>query len=142
MSMPGTERRADPARPQRGRNRQLVLDALRGAGRPLGAYELLRLLRSEGLRSPLQVYRALDRLIEEGSVHKIESVSAYAVCTDAECGSGGPVVFAICTRCGQAAEARDPGLGQLLGRLARRQGFRLEASTVELSGLCEACAQG
>ncbi|WP_292510851.1 hypothetical protein [Mesorhizobium sp.] len=54
-----------------GRNQQLVLDALTRFDRPMGAYELLGLLRQEGLRSPLQIYRALDQLIEEGLVHRI-----------------------------------------------------------------------
>jgi len=129
-----------PAKSPRGRNQRLVLEALRSADKPLGAYDLLRQLRDEGLRSPLQIYRALDRLIAEGTVHKIESVSAYAPCTGAGCGIDGHAVFAICTRCGQATETRDPALDRLLATLARRQGFKTRTSTVELSGLCEACA--
>jgi len=43
-----------------GRNQQLVLDALTRSDMPMGAYELLGLLRQEGLRSPLQICRALD----------------------------------------------------------------------------------
>ncbi|WP_287227820.1 hypothetical protein [Mesorhizobium sp.] len=62
-----------------GRNQQLVLDALTRSERPMGAYELLGLLRQEGLRSPLQIYRALDRLVEQGLVHRIESLSAFAL---------------------------------------------------------------
>ena len=133
---------AGAVKPRRGRNQHLVLEALRHAEKPLGAYELLRQLRDDGLRSPLQIYRALDRLIAEGSVHKIESVSAYALCTGAECGTEGQAVFVICTRCGQATETRDPTLDRLLAKLARRQGFRLLATTVELSGLCEVCVRG
>lgn len=122
-----------------GRNRKLVLDALRAAERPLGAYELLGQLRSEGLRSPLQVYRALHSLIAEGSVHKIESVSAYTLCKEKQHACGGLVVFAICSNCGQASESRDPALDRLMERLARQQGFKVQGTTVELSGLCEAC---
>jgi len=131
---------ATPARGRRGRNRELVLAALKRAKKPLGAYELLRQLQGEGLRSPLQVYRALDQLIAEGSVHKVESVSAYALCTGAECGAAGHAIFVICTCCGQAVETREPSLDRLLAKLARKQRFRMETTTVELSGLCEACA--
>lgn len=127
-------------RPARGRNRLLVLEALRRAGKPLGAYELLRQLRGEGLRSPLQIYRALDMLVGEGSVHKIESVSAYAPCSGSDCGARTHAVFAICTRCGQATESHDPALDGFLESLARGQGFVTTSATIELSGLCRSCA--
>jgi hypothetical protein len=39
--------------PRRGRNKQLVLEALRASQKPLGAYEILRQLRVAELRSPL-----------------------------------------------------------------------------------------
>ncbi len=127
-------------RPARGRNRLLVLEALRRAGKPLGAYELLRQLREEGLRSPLQIYRALDMLVGEGSVHKIESVSAYAPYSGSDCGARTHAVFAICTRCGKATESHDPALDGFLESLAREQGFVTTSATIELSGLCQSCA--
>jgi Fur family transcriptional regulator, zinc uptake regulator len=124
-----------------GRNQQLVLGALTRSERPMGAYDLLELLRQEGLRSPLQIYRALDRLIEEGLVHRIESLSAFALCVHSEC-THGRAAFAICANCGRASEVHDPALERVLRRIARRQGFRTKSATVELSGLCEACAHG
>jgi Fur family zinc uptake transcriptional regulator len=108
----------------------------------MSAYELLELLREDGLRSPLQVYRALEQLIEDGTAHKIESLSAFALCTRAECGADGHAIFAICTRCGRAEEFHDRALERVLRRLATREGFRTRATTVELSGLCETCAHG
>ncbi|ATU95165.1 Fur family transcriptional regulator [Phyllobacterium zundukense] len=125
-----------------GRNRQLVREALEQAQKPMSAYELLELLREDGLRSPLQVYRALEQLIEDGTAHKIESLSAFALCTRAECGTDGHATFAICTKCGRAEEFHDHALERVLRRLARREGFRTMATTVELSGLCETCAHG
>ncbi|RUU48081.1 transcriptional repressor [Mesorhizobium sp. M6A.T.Ca.TU.002.02.2.1] len=124
-----------------GRNQQLVLDALTRSDRPMGAYELLGLLRQEGLRSPLQIYRALDRLIEEGLIHRIESLSAFALCVHGEC-THGRAAFAICANCERASEVHDPALERVLRRIARRQGFRTKSATVELSGLCESCAHG
>src|SRR5690606_24509193 len=46
------------------RNQELVLGTLAHAEAPLSAYDILDRLRSEGLRAPLQVYRALDKLTE------------------------------------------------------------------------------
>ena len=128
----------DPT-PRRGRNKQLVLRALRASNRPLGAYEILRQLRVNGLRSPLQVYRALEQLIADGSALKIESVSAYTLCARADHVGQGRLVFTVCTACGQASEERDPDLDLVLSRLANRNGFKLRNTAVELPGLCENC---
>lgn len=127
---------------QRGRNQQLVLDVLKQADKPLGAYEVLRLLRDDGLRSPLQIYRALERLMADGAVHRIESVNAYALCSHDHCGTDGHAVFTICTQCGHVTELRDSALDRLLSRLARKQRFSTTATTVELSGLCKDCTNG
>src|SRR5256885_5597381 len=54
---------------------QRVLDTLRQAGAPLTAYALLDQLRDHGLTAPTQVYRALDKLAEQGVVHRLESRS-------------------------------------------------------------------
>ena len=61
---------------RRGRNRPFVLEILARAQKPLGAIELLDLLREDGLHAALQVYRALKHLIDDGTVHKIETLSA------------------------------------------------------------------
>ena len=131
----------DASRRAPGRNQQLVLEALTHAGKPLSAYELLDLLRESGLRSPLQVYRALERLIADGSVHKIESNSTFAVCSSGNCEAQGHAIFAICTRCGDTLELHDPQLDHLLHHLSHKHGFATQAAIVELSGLCRDCAQ-
>ncbi|MCS6758506.1 MAG: transcriptional repressor, partial [Candidatus Devosia euplotis] len=56
------------------RNQGLVLGALAHADTPLSAYQLLDALRADGLRAPLQVYRALDKLVERGLAHRLESL--------------------------------------------------------------------
>jgi Fur family transcriptional regulator, zinc uptake regulator len=130
----------DSSRRAPGRNQQLVLEALNHAGKPLSAYELLDLLREEGLRSPLQVYRALERLIGQGSVHKIESTSTFAVCSSGNCEAQGHAIFAICRRCGETLELHDPQLDHLLHHLSHKHGFATQSAIVELSGLCRECA--
>ncbi len=108
----------------------------------MGAYELLDLLREDGFSSPLQVYRALDQLIRDGAVHKIESLSAFALCSHEDGGCKGSAVFAICNRCGQASEIHDADLQEILRRIALSQGFETTTATVELSGVCQGCAHG
>ena len=59
------------------KNQRIVLDLLQNSGEPLKAYFILDSLKKEGLNSPLQVYRALDKLVELGKIHKIESINSF-----------------------------------------------------------------
>ncbi|MCB1460156.1 MAG: transcriptional repressor, partial [Nitratireductor sp.] len=63
------------------RNQLLVLNALVAAGGPLSAYGILDQLREEGFRAPLQVYRALEKLVDQGKVHRLESLNAFVACS-------------------------------------------------------------
>lgn len=129
-----------------GRNEQLVLDALEASDSPLSAYAILDALRGEGLRAPMQVYRALDRLVAARLVHRLETLNAYIACCHAGQGKAGghrhegAVVFAICANCGDVAEWSDPALDARLTERADARAFALDRAIVELSGLCERCA--
>ena len=46
------------------KNQSLVFDKLSAAPGPLSAYDLLDQLRDQGLKAPLQIYRALEKLQE------------------------------------------------------------------------------
>ena len=44
------------------------------------AYAILFNVQKKGIKAPLQVYRALDKLVEIGKIHKIESRNAFIAC--------------------------------------------------------------
>ena len=67
------------------KNQRIVLDLLKNSGEPLKAYFILDSLKKEGLNSPLQVYRALDKLVELGKIHKIESINSFIICNNSNC---------------------------------------------------------
>ena len=52
-------------------NQKLVHKLLKNSNKPLKAYSILFEIQKMGIKSPTQVYRALDKLIEIGKVHKI-----------------------------------------------------------------------
>ena len=61
--------------------RRQVLQALLSSHRPLGAYEVIdELAKSMPRPAPITVYRALDFLMANGLVHRIESRNAYLAC--------------------------------------------------------------
>jgi Fur family transcriptional regulator, zinc uptake regulator len=121
------------------RNQTLVLGALNTSKAPLSAYAILDALRGEGLRAPLQVYRALEKLVELGFVHRLESLNAFVACQHVGCGGVDSVAFAICGTCGKVDEVQDANLSQELKLVSVKTGFALAHSVVELRGTCARC---
>lgn len=62
-------------------NQEMVWNVLSASGMPLGAYALLDQLKGSNFKAPLQVYRALDKLVELGMVHRLESLNARMTTT-------------------------------------------------------------
>ena len=125
------------------RNQHLVYQRLGDAGTAMGAYELLDALRDQGLKAPAQVYRALDKLVALGLVHRLESVNGYIAC---RCRHGTPTAraaFAICERCGNVQEFALPAdhdsPGGSLRDWAAGAGFEVRQAIVELRGHCRDC---
>ncbi|MGE8493533.1 Fur family transcriptional regulator [Comamonas sp.] len=128
--------------PELTKHQALVLQALAREANPASAYALLDQLRDEGLRAPQQVYRALDKLIEYGLVHRVESLNSFVVCahTHAEGHDHGLVVFAICDTCGQVDEFLEPAVERRLQTWSKANGFRPSSTHVEMHGICSRCA--
>jgi Fur family zinc uptake transcriptional regulator len=116
---------------------QLIARTLRDAHRPLSAYDLIELLRDQGVNAPTTVYRALNRLIAAGQVHRIESLSAFVCCTGS-CRREA-VVFAICETCGTVTEFDDEVIAGRLTNWVEGAKFSLRQTTIELRGRCETC---
>lgn len=125
------------------RNQSLVLDVLRQAQAPRSAYDILDGLRSEGLRAPLQIYRALDKLLEKGLVHRLESLNAFVACTDPHDHEGhahGITAFAICEDCGSVTEFHDDAIDGRLTAWQKSEHFKPEKTTIEIRGHCRDCS--
>ncbi|MEQ8804355.1 MAG: Fur family transcriptional regulator [Rhodospirillales bacterium] len=123
------------------RNQQAVLTALKGADKPLTAYDVLGLpaIRKAGMKAPLTIYRALDKLIDRGLVHRIESLNAFV-----HCGHGPhdhATGFLICTDCGRTLEVHLEACETHLAGRARDQGFAVDDVRVEMTGRCPDCAR-
>ncbi|MEP0942930.1 MAG: Fur family transcriptional regulator [Rhizobiaceae bacterium] len=121
------------------KNQSLVLSALSNANGPLSAYTILDELRVEGFRAPLQVYRALDKLVEFGLVHRLESLNAFVACQHPGCEGHESSAFMICDTCGHVEEFSDNALTKRLSKLATDVEFNLQKTTVELRGSCGGC---
>ena len=118
--------------------RRRVLELLWHSHAPAGAYDLLRALAVETDRiAPPTVYRALDFLLAQGLIHRIESLNAFVGCAHPDSSHGGQ--FLICDDCGAAAEVHDPRVDAAITRRAETLGFVVGRKTVEVQGRCQPC---
>ncbi len=122
------------------RNQTLVRKALADSTKPLTAYAILDRLRGSGVRAPVQVYRALERLVAMGEVHRLETLNAYVACAHDHHAPGAAPVFAICRDCGEVVELDDPALRDRIETMASDQSFQLDMPTLELRGVCADCS--
>ena len=107
--------------------------------RPLGAYEVIdELAKSMPRPAPITVYRALDFLMENGLVHRIESRNAFLACAH-DHDAAAMVAFLICERCGSVGEIPAAPVAQSLNAAARATGFTPRMSVVEITGICAHC---
>ena len=123
----------------RSKNEKLVFDFLDEAGKPVRAYDILDALRDDGLRAPLQVYRALGKLIESGDVHKIESLNAFVACKHSACSSSEISIFMLCERCDVVTETVDTATAESLAALCKTRGFTGNRQMIEITGTCQIC---
>ena len=120
--------------------RRQVLEILLASHQPMGAYDILAELnrdpRTDRVSPPI-VYRALDFLIGEGLIHRIESRNAFISCIQP--GHRVAPQFLICRDCDRVAEIEGADVGLLAG--ARDIGFAVDHSVVEITGVCARCQQ-
>ena len=119
--------------------RKRVLELIWAGHEPATAYQLLKKLRTEKENAePPTVYRALDFLLENNLVHRIESLNAFIGCDHPERDHASQ--FMICSNCNQVAELVDPlTINNAVSKEARKIGFKVLNQTIEIMGLCAAC---
>ena len=118
--------------------RKTVLRLLCVSEKPLSAYELLERMRGV-VRNPAPptVYRALNFLLDQSLVHKLESLNAYVGCAHPDHPHASQ--FLICDGCGDVAEVEDPSVARSLKAAENEIGFRTRRPVVELLGTCAQC---
>lgn len=118
--------------------RARVLELVWSSHKPRGAYAILEDLSADGKRvAPLTVYRALDFLLEQGLIHRIESQNAFVGCPDP--GTAHTGQFLVCSCCGNATELTDRRIAATIAESAAAQGFTVQRQTVEVTGICPDC---
>ena len=121
------------------KNQQIVLDFVEKSSEPLKAYSILFNVQKKGLKAPLQVYRALDKLVEIGKIHKIESRNAFVACKNSSCQVSKATAFSICEVCEKITEISSSSLSKYLTNFKDKDGMKYSKYNLEFFGLCKKC---
>ena len=121
------------------KNQQIVLEIIERAKEPLKAYSILFNVQKKGINAPQQIYRALDKLIEIGKIHKIESKNAFVACKNANCEVSKATAFSICESCENVSEISNSKLSKYLSNFSDDSGMKYSKYNLEFFGLCKKC---
>ncbi|XAW89740.1 zinc uptake transcriptional repressor Zur [Vibrio sp. CDRSL-10 TSBA] len=120
--------------------RKRVFELICASKKASSAYELLEdLKQSEPQAKPPTVYRALDFLMEQGFIHRVESTNSFISC----CSCNAHKHFSqllICDQCGNVIELQDDSLIALLADNAEKHGFKIDNHVIESHGVCQSCS--
>jgi len=104
----------------------------------VSAYDLLeRLQLHEANAKPPTIYRALEFLLENHFIHRIESLNAYLMC--AHFGCEHPMQLLICDSCKKVIELSDPVIDDAFAQQAKQSGFQITNKVLEVHGFCAQC---
>ena len=121
------------------KNQQIVLSIIEKAKGPLKAYSILYNVQKKGIKAPLQVYRALDKLLELGKIHKIESKNAFVACKNSNCEITKATAFSICEKCEKVTEINNSKLSNYLSDFKDTTGMKYNKYNLEFFGICKKC---
>tara|TARA_B100000768_G_scaffold154660_1_gene151410 strand:- start:43 stop:441 length:399 start_codon:yes stop_codon:yes gene_type:complete len=121
------------------KNQQIIFDIIDKSSEPLKAYTILFNVQKKGIKAPLQVYRALDKLVEIGKIHKIESRNAFIACQNSSCQISKATAFSICEVCEKISEISNSKLSKYLSNFSDNTGMKYSKYNLEFFGLCKKC---
>jgi|TARA_E500000178_G_scaffold291370_1_gene295237 Fur family zinc uptake transcriptional regulator len=121
------------------KNQQIIFDLIHKSPEPMKAYAILFNVQKKGIKAPLQVYRALDKLVEIGKIHKIESRNAFIACQNSSCQVSKATAFSICEICEKVTEISSASLAKYLTNFKDKDGMKYSKYNLEFFGLCKKC---
>ena len=116
--------------------RRKVFEILIRNHKPLGAYQILEILKKDGFASSLPIaYRVLDFFVKKGLVHKIQGLNSFISCSFAGCEHF--PAFIICRKYENVAEIKSENA--FLKESDSALDFKIENAVIEILGACSAC---
>ena len=118
--------------------RKKILELVWSNHQSVKAYDLVGALQCiDKAAKPVTVYRALDFLLEQGFIHRIESLNAFVGCGQPDLHHD--LLLLICTSCHNVDERLAPGVMQAAQKEIQGAGFEARQQAFEVRGLCRGC---
>ncbi len=120
--------------------RRKTLELIWKSHRAVKAYDLLDQIKPlQQSVKPATVYRALDFLLEQGLIHRVESLNAFIGCTCSE--RQHEQLLLICLRCHEVEERPGKLVMQAVSQELSHAGFTPYHKAIEVQGICKHCKQ-
>lgn len=120
--------------------RQQVLELIWESHKAVKAYELLDRIKPQmDAAKPATIYRALDFLIEQGLIHRVESLNAFVGCNSSA--HQHEQLLLICNNCQEVEERFAPEVMQALSQEIKQADFIVHSKAIEIHGVCAKCVK-
>ena len=123
-----------------GKYNAAILAYLAEQDRPRSAYDILDALRDEGIKAPMQIYRALAKLEAVNLVHKLPKSNSWIACDGHHHDEVQDMLLLLsCQSCGAVEEVHDTTFQKAISSLTKKTHYDLPAQTIEVDGYCQPC---
>lgn len=119
--------------------RREVLELIWESHCAVKAYDLLdRIKPKAGSAKPATVYRALDFLLEQGLIHKVESLNAFIGCSFSD--RRHEQLLLTCVKCHEVEERPGERVMEAIAEELKQAAFTMQHKAIEIHGICGRCA--
>ncbi|MEQ1557674.1 MAG: transcriptional repressor [Methyloglobulus sp.] len=120
--------------------RRKALELIWGNHKAVKAYDLLDQMKPlQQSAKPATVYRALDFLLEQGLIHRVESLNAFIGCSCSD--QQHEQLLLICVQCQEVEERPGMMVMEAVSRELEQAGFTVHRKAIEIQGICKHCKQ-
>lgn len=118
--------------------RREVLELIWESHCAVKAYDLLDKIKPQtGSAKPATVYRALDFLLEQGLIHKVESLNAFIGCSFSD--RQHEQLLLTCVKCHEVEERPGERVMEAIANELEQASFTMQHKAVEIHGICGRC---
>lgn len=119
--------------------RRKVLELIWASHCAVKAYDLLDQIKPlERAAKPATVYRALDFLLEQGLIHRVESLNAFVGCRFSE--RKHEQLLLTCVKCHEVEERASESVMDAIAQELAAAAFIRHHQAIEIHGICARCA--
>jgi Fur family zinc uptake transcriptional regulator len=118
--------------------RRQVLDLIWDSHKAVKAYDLLDQMKPlQHSAKPATIYRALDFLLGQGLIHRIESLNSFIGCSCSE--QQHEQLFLICIQCHEVEERPGAMVMEAVSKELKLAEFSAHRKAIEIQGVCKHC---